>query len=144
MSNFHSDTVGGGGLLFRFACSVVLLGGRGAADKGHWRVWGALTVFQPHWVCPRSLTGVCSPRLHCSDSRLLYREGALSCIHFPGLSCSGSGFCVLHKGSDSARPAFCAFLGRSSSGNQELDMRTLPRCSATSPLPVPTSVSGRA
>ena len=45
---------GGGGLLFRFACSVVLWGGRGTADKCHWPVWGALSVFQPHWVCPRS------------------------------------------------------------------------------------------
>ena len=45
---------GRGGLLFRFACSVLLLGGRGAADKCHWRVWGALSVFRPHWVCARS------------------------------------------------------------------------------------------
>ena len=26
--------------------------GRGAADRYPWRVWGALTVFRPHWVCP--------------------------------------------------------------------------------------------
>ena len=45
---------GGGGLLFRFTCSVMLRGGRGAADKSHWCVWGAPTVFPPHWVCPRS------------------------------------------------------------------------------------------
>ena len=32
----------------------------------------------------------------------------------------------------------------SSSGNEELDERTLPRCSMTSPLLVPTSVSQRA
>ena len=43
---------GGGGLLFRFACSVLLRGGRGAADRYHWSVWGALPVFPPHWVCP--------------------------------------------------------------------------------------------
>ena len=30
----------------------MLQGGRGAADRYHWRVWGALTVFRPHWVCP--------------------------------------------------------------------------------------------
>ena len=42
---------GGGGLLFRFVCSVMLWGGRGAADKCHWPVWGALAVFQPHWDC---------------------------------------------------------------------------------------------
>ena len=44
--------VGGSGLLFRFACSVLLWGGRGAADKCHWRVWVALAVFPPHWVFP--------------------------------------------------------------------------------------------
>ena len=43
---------GGGGLLFRFACSVALRGGRGATDECHWSVWGALAVFRPHWVCP--------------------------------------------------------------------------------------------
>ena len=38
---------------------------------------------------PRSQR-VCFPRLHCSGSRLLYRELALSCMHSPGLSHSGS------------------------------------------------------
>ena len=33
---------------------------------------------------------------------------ALACVHFSGLSCSGSGSQVLHKGTDSAGPAFCA------------------------------------
>ena len=64
----------------------MLWGGRGTANKYHWRVWGALAVFRPHWVCPHSRC-VCFPRLHCSGSRLLYRERALSCMHFPGLSC---------------------------------------------------------
>ena len=37
-------------------------------------------------------------------------QGAgLGCVHFPGLSCSGSGSRVLHKGVDSVGPAFCAF-----------------------------------
>ena len=76
-------------------------------------------MFRPHWVCPRSRR-VCFPRLHCSGSRLLSRERALGCVHFPGPSRSGSGFRVLHKGADSVGPAFCAFPGPSSSGNQEL------------------------
>ena len=117
--------VGRGGVLFSFACSVVLWGGRGTADKCHWRVWGALSVFRPHWVYPRS-QNVCFPRLHCSGSRLLYRERTLCCIHFPGLSCSGSGFWVLHKDADWVGPAFCAFPGQRNSGSQELDERTLP------------------
>ena len=39
--------------MFRFACSVVW-GGRGTAGKNRWRVWGALAMFRPHWVCPHS------------------------------------------------------------------------------------------
>ena len=56
----------------------------------------------------------------------------------------GSGSRVLHKGAGSVGPAFRAFLGPSSSGNQELDKHTLFRCSEPYPLPVPASVSGRA
>ena len=33
---------------------------------------------------------------------------ALGWVHFPGLSCSGSGSWVLHKGTDSVGPASCA------------------------------------
>ena len=33
----------------------------------------------------------------------------LDCVHFPGLSHSGSGSRVFHKGTDSVGPAFCAF-----------------------------------
>ena len=72
------------------------------------------------------LTGVCFPRLPCSGSTLLSRERALSCVHFPGLSRSDSGFRVLHKDADSVGPAFCAFPGQSSSGSRELDGCTLP------------------
>ena len=123
--------------MFRFACSVALRGGRGTADKCHWRVWGALTVFRPHWVCPH-FRRVCFPCLFCSGSRLLYRERALSCVHCPGPSRSGSGSWVLHKDAYSLGPAFCAVPGRSSSGNQELDAHTPFRCSVTSPLPSPS------
>ena len=98
--------------MFRLACSVVLWGGRGTADRYHWCVWGALAVFRPHWVCPRT-RHTCIPHLYCSGSRLLYGERALSCVHFPGLSHSGSGFRVLHKDADSVGPVFCAFPGPS-------------------------------
>ena len=59
----------GGGLLLRFACSVVRRGGRGTADKCHWRVWGALAVFRPHWACPS--------RVCASLSTLLRLQAAL-------------------------------------------------------------------
>ena len=45
---------GEGGHLFRLTCSVVLWGGRNIANKYHWRVWGVLAVYGPHWVCPSS------------------------------------------------------------------------------------------
>ena len=51
---------------------------------------------RPHWVCPCSWC-VCFPSLHCSGSRFLCREQALGCMHFPGLSHSGSGSQLLHK-----------------------------------------------
>ena len=82
------------------------------------------------------------PHLHCSGSRLLYSEWALSCVHFPGPSWSGSGFWVLHKGADLVGPAFYAFPVRSSSGSQELEEHTLPRCSMTSPSPSPPQFPG--
>ena len=69
VSNFHPDTGGEGGRLFRLTCSVVLRGGRNTANKYHWRVWGVLAVSGPHWVCPCSRR-VCFPGLHCSGSRL--------------------------------------------------------------------------
>ena len=101
---------GEGGHLFRLTCSVLLWGGRDSANKYHWRVWGVLTVSGSHRVCPRSRR-VCFPGLHCLGFRLLcweLSEAALGCVHFPGLCRSVSGSRVLHKGSDSVGPAFCA------------------------------------
>ena len=46
--------------------------GRSSANRRHWRVWGALAVPGPHWVCPAH--GACFPGLHCSGSRPLCRE----------------------------------------------------------------------
>ena len=86
---------------------------RAVGREGHCRQMSQACVGSTRSVpatrgLPRS-RHVCFPRLHCSSSRLLYRERALSCVHFPGLSHSGSGSRVLHKGADSVGPAFCAF-----------------------------------
>ena len=81
---------------------------------------------------------VCSPRLHCSCSRLLSREWALCCVDFPGLSCSDSCFRVFHKSTASVGPEYCAFPDQSSSGSQELDERTIPGCRAPYPLHGPS------
>ena len=64
----------------------------------------------PHWVCPCSRP-VCFPSLHCSGSRLFCREQfevGLGCMHLPGLSRSGSGSRVLHRGADLVGPEFFA------------------------------------
>ena len=37
-----------------------------------------------------------------------YSKHTLGCVHFPGLSCSGSGSRVLHEGTHLVGPAFCA------------------------------------
>ena len=122
MSNFRPDTGGRRWSLFRFACSVVLWGGRGAADKCHWRVWGALSVFPPHWVCLHSR--VCAFPVYTAQA-----PGC--CIGSrPCVACSSS-FRVLHKSVDSIGPAFCAFPGPSSSGSQDLDGCTPLRVQCT-------------
>ena len=63
--------------MFRLTCSVVLWGERNTANKYHRRVWGVLTVSQPHRVCP------CSPRVF-SHSTLLGLQVALQGVG-PGL-----------------------------------------------------------
>ena len=89
----------------------MLRGGRNTANKHHWRVWGVLTVYGPHWVSPSS------PRHVLSRSTLLRLQVALqgNCpkqtlcfVHLTELSCSGSGSWVLHKGTDLAGREFCA------------------------------------
>ena len=73
-----------------------------------------LAVSEPHWVCPTH--GVCAFLVYtaqapgCSAGELSKR-GALVCVHFPGLTHSVSGSRVLHKGTDSVGPAFCALPG---------------------------------
>ena len=57
-----------------------------------------------HVVC--AFTVYTAQILGCSVRNCLRR--ALGCMHFPGLSCSGSGTQVLLKGADLVGPAFCA------------------------------------
>ena len=47
-------------------------------------------------------------RLHPGCSAGNWLRWALGCVHFPGLSRSGSGSRVLHTGAVSVGPAFCA------------------------------------
>ena len=55
-----------------------------------------------------------------------YSKQALGFVHFPGLSCSGSGSWILHKGTDSVGCAFRPFPGLSSLGDQVLGECTVP------------------
>ena len=117
----------------------MLWGGSNTANIHHWRVWGVFAVFWPHWVCPRSWR-VCFPSLHCSGCRLLCQElfeVALGYMHFPGLSCSGSGSDVLHNGADLGLHSV-TFPGPSSSSDQVLGERSCPQVGLwliASPIP---------
>ena len=69
-----------------------------------------------------SLMDVCYPRLHCSGSQLFYMERALRCMRFQfwgsPQKCGLGWACIL------------CLPHPSSSGSQELDGCTLPRCGA--------------
>ena len=110
--------------------------------EGHWCVWKVLAVFCPHWVCPHSRC-VSFSHLHSSGSRLLYREWALSCVHFPGLHHSGSGFWVLYKDTDSVGPEFCAFPSWAAQAARSLTSTLSPGAVCLIPSGVPASVSAR-
>ena len=63
---------------------------------------------------------------------------ALGCVHFLGLSCSGSGSWVLHKGTDSFGPVFCT-LPRSEELRRPGTWRAhCPRCTVCLITPVPS------
>ena len=104
-------------------------------------VWGECsqclghTGFAPaHGMC--AFPSHTAQAVVCSAGSCLRQ--ALGCMHFPGLSHSGSGSWVLHEGADSVGPAFLPFSSLSSSGDQVLGEHTLPRCVVcliTSPVP---------
>ena len=72
--------------------------------------------------------------LACSAGNCL--RWALGCMHFPGLSHSGSGSRVLHKGTDSVGPVFCA-LPRSKQLRQKgaWQVHSPQVCLISSPVP---------
>ena len=117
-----------GGLLFRFACLAVLWGGRGATDKCHWHVWGALAVFRSHWVYPAHGC-VLSPSTLLRLPAALYGAGPV----WPAVP--------VFRYSTKARTRLGLRFVPSrlnSSGSQELDGCTLPGCGAPYPLHSPS------
>ena len=71
-----------------------------------------------------------SQAVGCSAGTCL--RPALGCMHLPGLSRSGSGFRVLHKGADRLSLRFVPVPGPSSSGDQVLGERSHPQLEAVS------------
>ena len=103
--------------------------GREEHHKHHWCLWGLLAVSGPHWVAPLMVcvfSWSTLLRLQVALQGNCLKQ-ALGCMHFPGLSRSGSGSRVLYKGADSLGLRFMPFPGLHHPGNQVLGERTLPR-----------------
>ena len=98
---------GKGGHLFRLTFSVVLQGGRNTANKYQWLCGECSQCLSHTGFAPTD--GVCAFPVYtaqapgCSAGELS-KVGPGLCA---GLSHSGSGSRVLHKGTDSVGPAFC-------------------------------------
>ena len=100
---------GEGGHLFRLTCSVVLWGGRNYANTSLECVGSACsdsaTLGLPLFTaCVLSQSTLLRLQVVLQGNCL---KQALGCMHFPGLSCSGSVSWVLHKGPDFVGCAFC-------------------------------------
>ena len=111
VSNFHPDTRGQWWSLFFRPLVQLCCGEGGTLHTNITSVCGEClqclghTGFAPaHSMC--AFPFYTAQALGCSARNCLRR--ALGCIHFPGLSHSGSGSQVLHKGADLVGPAFCA------------------------------------
>ena len=117
---------GKGAHLFRFTCSTVLWGGRNTANNYHWRVLtvSGHTGFDPtHGVCAFPI--YIAQASGCSSGEL--STAVPGCVHFPGLSHSGSGTPQSWAPQTQLGPHFVSSPGLSSSGDQVLGERTLPR-----------------
>ena len=132
MSSFRPDTRRRRWSLVQVCLFSHAAGREGSADKSHWPVWGALMVFWPHWVCPRSR--VCALPV--------YTAQAPSCSIW-SMPCvaRGSSFRVFHKSVDLVAPAFCAFPGRAAQAARSLMGALSPGAVCLLPSTVPASVS---
>ena len=95
---------------------------------------GALAVFRPHWVWPRSQ--VCTFPVYTAQAP------GCSIGSGPCVVC-GSSFWVLHKSADSVGPAFCAFPAGEAQAARSLTGALTPGVAHLLPSAVPASVSVR-
>ena len=101
------------GHLFRLTCSIVVQGG-GTLQTNITGMCGECLQrlghigFAPAQVCVLSWSTPLRLQVALQGNCL---KRALGWVHFPGLSCSGSGSQVLHTGTDWVGPAFCALPG---------------------------------
>ena len=108
MSNFHPDTRGQWWTLFWGSLVQSRCGEGGMLQTNN---TGVCSQCLSH-PGPAPTHGTCALPAHtaqalgCSTGNL--PRPALSCMHLPGLSRSGSGTRVVLKGADSVGPAFCA------------------------------------
>ena len=131
---------GKSGHLFRLSFSLVLQGGRNAANEHHWRVWGALAVSGSHRVCPAH--SVCAFPVYTAQAPGC---SAGSCLRRPWVACASQIYAAQVQVlgySTKARTQlglrFVPFPGPSSSGDQVLDARALASWAVrliTSPVP---------
>ena len=135
VSNFHSDTRGEGGHLFRLACSVVLWG-------GHCKQTSLVCVGCSQCVdragCPSSRRRVPSGSTLLRLQRALRGncpKWTLRLVHFPGLSCSGSQ--VLRRGTDGWACVLCPSQVRTARATRGLASALSPveRASESPPRP---------
>ena len=87
------------------------------------RVWTTLALPQLKAACAFRVYTALAPG--CSAG--CCPKWALRFMHFSGLSRSGSGSQVLHKGTDSVGRAFCALYRSEGSGDQVIGECTAPR-----------------
>ena len=99
-------------------CKQISLACVGSAHS----VWATLG-FPPLLACVLSWSTLLRLQVALQGNCL---KQALGFVHFPGLSCSGSGSWILHKGTDSVGCAFRPFPGLSSLGDQVLGECTVP------------------
>ena len=131
MFNFHPDTRGAKVVTYLGSLVQLCCGEGGTLQTNITDLCGGVfALYGPHWVCPSLWWYV------LSGSTLLRLQVALQgnspkrtlhSVHFPGLSCSGLGYRVFHKGIDSFGPAFCAL-----SRSEQLLVSTLSQVSCAS------------